>query len=333
MTIAGAGDPAEREGLAIYYYTVNQSMLNACFQNSDGDMLIVPETGTLLIRTELGVLLCAPGTIAVIPCGIKFAVELPSSTGGFQVSGRARGYALEVFGAHFELPNLGPIGANSLASPRDFSYPVAEFEDRPCDQFEFVNKFHGQIFKAPLDHSPFDVVAWHGNYAPYTYDLEKFCPIGATLFDHPDPSIYTVLTAKNSAGLPIADFVLFPTRWAVQEGTFRPPYFHKNYMSEFMGVIRGSYEAKDSSMFGPGWCTLHPVMSGHGPDTISFAEASDPTQAPQTPVKVAVGSLAFMFETSKMLKLTTWAVDSEHRDSNYYQCWRGLPKLFDSSRP
>ncbi|KAK9708506.1 hypothetical protein K7432_009588 [Basidiobolus ranarum] len=235
-TVCGAGDPSVKEGLAIHVYLANKSMVNTTFYNSDGDFLIVPQQGRLEIRTEFGYIDVDPNEICVIQRGIKFSVALPD--------GPSRGYVLEVFGSHFELPDLGPIGANGLANPRDFQTPVAAYEESQGD-WSMISKFDGELFVAEMDHCPYNVVAWHGNYAPYKYNLAHFNAMNTVTFDHPDPSIFTVLTCKSAyPGVAIADFVIFPPRWACGEHTFRPPYFHRNCMSEFMGLITGEYEAK-----------------------------------------------------------------------------------------
>ncbi|CDF37883.1 homogentisate 1,2-dioxygenase [Chondrus crispus] len=329
ITIAGAGDPADRNGLAIYTYTANKSMINCCFSSSDGDMLIVPEKGTFRFQTELGDLVVPPGHIVVIPRGIRFAVKFfdQESPGSTIYDGAARGYVLEVYSGSFELPNLGPIGANGLANPRDFRYPTASFDDKTVEYLS-ITKYQGGIFKCRLFSSPFDVVAWHGNYAPFAYDLSLFCPMNSVRFDHPDPSIFTVLTVPGPIeGLAVADFVIFPPRWSSQENTFRLPYFHRNCMSEYMGVIFGAYEAKDSQRFGPGCSTLHAAMAPHGPDAASFKRYM--RSLADTPTRSSSNELAFMFETSKMLKLTDFAMTTEYRDTSYPSCWNGLEGKFE----
>jgi homogentisate 1,2-dioxygenase len=321
ITIAGAGDPSLKSGIAIHIYSANQSMQDKAFYNSDGDFLIVPQEGRLDIRTEFGMLEVFPGEICVIQRGMLFQVSLPD--------GPSRGYILEVYNDHFKLPDLGPIGANGLANPRDFLYPTATYEDRQCD-FRVVAKFLGQLFERTQNHSPFNVVAWHGNYAPYKYDLDKFCPMNAVLFDHPDPSIFTVLTCPSTTpGVAVADFVIFPPRWQVQEHTFRPPYYHRNCMSEYMGLIRGEYEAKKGGAEGfvPGGASLHSCMTPHGPDAQAFEKATSSPE--QKPVKLA-DTMAFMFESSYLLHVTPWA--QEHNvDPNYWECWQGLKHHFQSN--
>lgn len=265
-TICGAGDAKSRHGIAIHVYLCNTSMTDKAFYNSDGDFLIVPQEGTLAITTEFGKLTAGPNEIIVIQMGMRFSVN---------VTGPTRGYILEVYNNHFKLPDLGPIGANGLANARDFKTPVACFEDRDIEGFQMISKFQGALFLAKQNHSPFDVVAWHGNYVPYKYDLAKFMVINSVSFDHCDPSIFTVLTCPSERyGTAIADFVIFPPRWSVQENTFRPPYYHRNCMSEFMGLILGRYEAKEGGFY-PGGASLHSSMTPHGPDHKCFEGASN----------------------------------------------------------
>lgn len=321
-TVCGAGSPASKEGYGIHIYAASVSMVDTCLGSADGDMLVVPQAGRLHVTTELGRLAVAPGEVAVLPRGVRFSVALPDGVG--------RGYVLESYGAHFELPALGPIGANGLAAPRDFAHPVAAFEDL-ATEFTVLHKFGGALFAAKQAFSPFNVVAWHGSHAPYKYDLARFCPVGAVAFDHPDPSIFTVLTAPSTVpGVAAADFVLFPPRWSVAEGTFRPPYYHRNAASEFMGLIRGSYDAKVASDFAPGAASLHPCMTPHGPDTGSFAAGT--AAETRTPARVGDGSLAFMFETAATPRVAPGALASPHVDRDYYRCWAGLESHFDPKR-
>ncbi|RVE45437.1 hypothetical protein evm_009872 [Chilo suppressalis] len=316
-TVCGAGDARARHGIAIHMYLCNASMDRSAFYNSDGDMLIVPQQGNLKITTEFGKMEVAPNEIAVIQQGMRFAVY---------VDGSSRGYILEVFDGHFKLPDLGPIGANGLANPRDFLTPVAHYEDLEVPDFKIISKYQGALFEATQGHSPFDVVAWHGNYVPYKYDLSKFMVINAVSYDHCDPSIFTVLTCQSTKpGVAIADFVIFPPRWSVQENTFRPPYYHRNCMSEFMGLILGSYEAKEGG-FLPGGASLHSMMTPHGPDVQCFQGASNATLKPE---KIAVGTQAFMFESSLSMAITKWGAETcQKLDAKYYECWQNLPKLF-----
>jgi homogentisate 1,2-dioxygenase len=290
------------------------------FYNADGEMLVVPEQGALAFHTELGVLEVAPGEIGVLPRGLKFRVEL--------LAEKARGYACENYGAPFRLPELGPIGANGLANTRDFLTPVAAYEDRDGD-FQLIAKFAGHLFAAAINHSPLDVVAWHGNYAPYKYDLAKFNTINTVSYDHPDPSIFTVLTSpSDTPGTANVDFVIFPPRWMVAEHTFRPPYFHRNVMSEFMGLVRGQYDAKAAQDraggFVPGGASLHNCMAGHGPDATSFTAA---VKAELKPHYIA-DTLAFMFETRLVIQPTRFALSSEALQNDYWQCWQELQKNF-----
>jgi len=313
-SMAGAGDPTMREGVGVYIFTANASMENKSFYTSDGDFLIVAQQGVLDIQTEFGKMSVKGGEICVIQRGIHFSVG---------VDGPTRGYALEVYTGHFELPNLGPIGANGLANPRDFQTPVAFYDKETKGDWTVVNKFMGKLFQAKMDHSPYNVVAWHGNYAPYKYDLTLFNTMNTVSFDHPDPSIFTVLTCPtNTPGQAAVDFVIFPERWMVHEHTFRPPYYHRNCMSEFMGLILGEYEAKKEG-FRPGGASLHSSMTPHGPDSKTFEMASS---CPLEPVKLT-GAMAFMFESSYFMKLTPYAMNSS-KNEDYYKCWQGLDAKF-----
>uniref|UniRef100_A0A158PID3 Homogentisate 1,2-dioxygenase n=1 Tax=Angiostrongylus costaricensis TaxID=334426 RepID=A0A158PID3_ANGCS len=316
-TICGGGDVVSRSGIAIHQYACNSSMTGKAFYNADGDFLIVPQEGELKITTEFGRVLVGIQEIVVIPQGIRFSID---------VNGPSRGYVLEVYGTHFQLPDLGPIGANGLANPRDFKTPVAWFEDVDIP-FEIFNKYQGSFF----DHSPFDVVAWHGNYVPFKYDLRNFNVINTVSFDHcvsfpclQDPSIFTVLTAPSvKTGTAVADFVIFPPRWGVAEDTFRPPYYHRNCMSEYMGLIVGSYEAKEGG-FRPGGGSLHSMMTPHGPDFFCFEKASNEELKPQ---RVAEGTMSFMFESSFNMVITEKA-KRENVDYEYYKDWQKLEKHF-----
>ncbi|KAJ9149917.1 Homogentisate 1,2-dioxygenase [Pleurostoma richardsiae] len=297
--LGGAGSPVLKTGLSIFIFAAGKDMAaNAAFYSSDGEFLIVLQHGLLDLQTELGRLLVRPNEIAVIPRGIRYRVTLPE--------GPSRGYILELNQGHFVLPELGPIGSNCLANPRDFQAPVASFDEDTSSDWTIVNKFNGTLFAAKQGHTPFDVVGWHGRYYPYKYDLGRFSVIGSTSFDHPDPSIYTVLTAPSDhPGTAVADFVIFPPRWLVQEDTFRPPWYHRNTMSEFMGLVCGSYDAKEGGGFRPAGASLHNIMSAHGPDADTFEKASN---GELTPVKVGEGSMAFMFESSFMIGVTDWAL-------------------------
>ncbi|MGW5120503.1 homogentisate 1,2-dioxygenase [Streptomyces noursei] len=324
-TLGGNGDATQRTGMAVHLYHVNASMERRVFGNADGELLIVPEHGGLLLRTEFGLLRVEPGHVALIPRGVRFRVELldDAPDGGRPT---ARGYVCENYGRPFELPALGPIGANGLANPRDFLAPTAAYEDVE-GPVEVVNKFCGQLWTATYDHSPLDVVAWHGNHVPYVYDLRRFNVIGSISYDHPDPSIFTVLTSpSDTPGLAGVDFVVFAPRWLVGEDTFRPPYFHRNVMTEYMGLIEGAYDAKTAGPGGfvPGGGSLHNMMSAHGPDQETFDRASAAELAPQ---KIDDG-LAFMFETRWPLTLTEQAQDAGHRQRAYDDVWQGLQRHF-----
>ncbi|MDB6048765.1 MAG: homogentisate 1,2-dioxygenase [Pseudomonas sp.] len=304
------------EGVSVYVYCANTSMDRAFF-NADGEWLIVPQTGRLRIVTELGVLQIEPQEIAVLPRGLKFSVQLLDAS--------ARGYVCENHGCALRLPDLGPIGSNGLANPRDFLTPVAQFENRD-EPVHLVQKFLGELWATQLDHSPFDVVAWHGNNVPYKYDLRRFNTLGSVSFDHPDPSIFTVLTAPSAVhGQANVDFVIFPPRWMVAEKTFRPPWFHRNLMNEFMGLIDGAYDAKAEG-FAPGGVSLHNCMSAHGPDNAT-AEKAMATEL--KPHKID-HTMAFMFETGKVLRPSRHALECRHLQTDYDACWTGMAKTFDS---
>ncbi|MCC7697219.1 MULTISPECIES: homogentisate 1,2-dioxygenase [Janthinobacterium] len=316
QTMAGNGSAEAMSGCAIHVYAANRSM-QRFFYSADGELLVVPQEGRLAIATELGLIELEPQEIAVIPRGVRFRVTLPD--------GKARGYVCENFGTAFRLPDMGPIGSNGLANSRDFLTPHASYEDIDGD-CELLAKFGGHLWRTTLDHSPLDVVAWHGNYAPYKYDLRRFNTIGSISYDHPDPSIFLVLQAPSENPLFGAiDFAIFPPRWLAAEHTFRPPWFHRNVASEFMGLIHGVYDAKAAG-FVPGGASLHNCMSGHGPDAQTFERASHSDTS--APVKVA-DTMAFMFETRTILKPTPFALNSELLQNDYFACWQGLRKHFD----
>ncbi|MGW8705793.1 homogentisate 1,2-dioxygenase [Brevundimonas sp. NPDC055814] len=311
-TYGGNGCADSGTGVGVHLYVANRSMVDRVFYSADGELLIVPQQGAQRFVTEMGVIEAAPGHILVIPRGVRFRVE---------VDGEARGYVCENYGAPFRLPDLGPIGSNGLANPRDFETPTAWFEDvdRPT---ECVQKYGGQLWVTTFDHSPLDVVAWHGNYAPCRYDTARFNTIGTVSFDHPDPSIFTVLTSpSDTPGTANCDFVIFPPRWMVAEDTFRPPWFHRNVMSEFMGLIFGEYDAKAGG-FAPGGASLHNRMSGHGPDQASWDGA---TKADLKPHKIE-NTLAFMFETRMPIRTTQWAEQTPLMQLDYDDCWTGFQK-------
>jgi homogentisate 1,2-dioxygenase len=315
-TVTTAGDADTRNGMAAHYLFVTRSMRDEYFMNCDGELLIVVQDNGLRLVTEFGVIEVSPGEICVIPRGVIFRAEL--------IGGAVRGYVCENYGASFTLPDRGPIGANCLANPRDFLTPVAAYEDRETPSLLFA-KWGGDLFRSEIGQSPLDVVAWHGNYAPYKYDLRRFSPVGALLFDHPDPSIFTVLTAPSETpGTANVDFVIFPDRWMVAENTFRPPWYHRNIMSEFMGLIYGVYDAKPEG-FRPGGMSLHNSMLPHGPDETSFEHASN---CELKPVK-QTGTMAFMFETRFPQRVTRWASELPALDEGYADCWSGLKKRFD----
>ena len=311
VTMLHARVPEDLEGCAAHLYRASKNMDGRLFVDADGELVIIPRQGAIDVQTELGRIEVAPGGIAIVPRGVKFRVRL--------LEGESLGYVAENYGPPFRLPELGPIGSNGLANPRDFEVPVAWFEDRD-EQTEVVQKSLGHLWTTTLDHSPLDVVAWHGNYAPYRYDLSRFNVIGTVSFDHPDPSIFTVLTSPSDVpGRANADFVIFPPRWMVAEDTFRPPWFHRNVMSEAMGLIAGAYDAKADG-FAPGGLSLHNLMSGHGPDVESWRKASAAELKPQ---KIE-GTMAFMVETCWPYRPTEWALERAQPD--YDMAWTGFPK-------
>ncbi|MEM7253386.1 MAG: homogentisate 1,2-dioxygenase [Pseudomonadota bacterium] len=319
-TMTTAGDVHTRTGMAAHVFHCDKPMADRYFYNADAEMLVVPHRGRLRFETECGGLEVGVKEIAVLPRGMKFSVS--------PLDGDAAGFICENFGLPFVLPERGPIGANCLANPRDFLYPVAAYQD--TDQAcQLVVKWSGRFFASALDHSPLDVVAWHGNYAPYKYDLTTFSPVGAILFDHPDPSIFTVLTAPSELpGTANVDFVIFPERWLVAENTFRPPWYHMNVMSEFMGLLHGVYDAKPDG-FVAGGMSLHNSFVPHGPDSSAFMQA---TNADLKPVKLEE-TLAFMFECRLPQHLTEYAASLETKDNSYAECWADLPRRFDANQP
>ncbi len=318
-TIATAGDAATQAGMAAHLYLVTCSMHDEYLYNADGEMLFVPQQGALRLWTEFGIIDIEPGEVAVIPRGVKLRVELRG--------GPARGYLCENYGGAFTLPERGPIGANCLANPRDFLTPVAAYEDREAPSTLYV-KWGGSLWRAGLGHSPLDVVAWHGNYAPYKYDLRRFSPVGPLLFDHADPSIFTVLTSPSEMpGTANVDFVCFPDRWLVAENTFRPPWYHMNCMSEFMGLIYGQYDAKPHG-FVPGGFSLHNTMLPHGPDVDAFEGASS---AELRPHKLE-GTMAFMFETRFPQRVTGYAATAPELQGDYNDYGQRLRKHFNPGR-
>lgn len=317
ITLAGNGSIELQTGAAIHLYCALRSMEDEFFYNADGDFLIVPQEGSLRFITEFGILDVAPGEMMVIPRGIKFQVQL--------LNEKARGYICENFGLPFRLPDLGLIGSNGLANRRDFMSPVAAFNHQEGD-FKLIAKFQGQLWQADIQHSPLDVVAWHGNYVPYKYNLSHFNTVNTVSFDHPDPSIFTVLTAPSSMpGIANVDFVIFPPRWMVAQDTFRPPYYHRNIMSEYMGLIHGIYDAKETG-FLPGGGSLHNCMSAHGPDTAAYQKAISTSLQPEYYADV----LAFMFESKQIWQVTAAAYQADFRQRDYIASWQGLRANFST---
>jgi homogentisate 1,2-dioxygenase len=320
VTMAGTGDPHAQSGAGVHLYAANRSMAGRAFYDADGELLIVPQQGRQRFVTELGVIEAEPQEIVVIPRGLRFRVEL--------IDAEARGYICENFGANFRLPERGPLGSNGLANPRDFLIPVAAYEDLDGPH-ELVGKFMGNLWSARMDHSPLDVVAWHGNCAPYKYDLRRFNVMGSISYDHPDPSIFLVLhSPSDTPGVSTIDFVIFPPRILAMQDTFRPPWFHRNIASEFLGLIHGIYDAKAEG-FLPGGASLHNSMSGHGPDAATFERAS---HADLSKPDVIRDTMAFMFETRCVLRPTRYALESGQLQSDYFRCWQGLKRHFDPTR-
>ncbi len=317
-TMTTAGDVNTQTGMAAHVYLATESMQDEYFYSADSELLVVAQLGGLRFCTEMGIIDIVPGEIAVIPRGLTFRCEV--------VDGPARGFVCENYGSKFDLPNRGPIGANCLANPRDFKTPAAFFEDREATSTVTV-KWCGGFHRCEIGHSPLDIVAWHGNYAPCKYDLSTFSPVGAVLFDHPDPSIFTVLTAPSGfEGTANVDFILFRERWNVAEHTFRPPWYHKNIMSELMGNIHGVYDAKPEG-FIPGGLSLHNMMLPHGPDRDAFEAA---TNAQLRPTRMD-NTMSFMFETRFPQHLTRFAAEEAPLQHDYIDCWAPLARKFDGT--
>ncbi|QDP00469.1 homogentisate 1,2-dioxygenase [Thalassotalea sp. PS06] len=320
ITMAANGSANGQTGMAVHHYAFNADMDSRYFCNADGELLFVPQQGELLLATECGKLTVKAGEIAVIPRGIKFQVSL--------LSDDARGYLCENYGDPLHLPERGPVGANGYSNDRDFQYPVAAYEDKEGD-FTLITKFNGNMFQCDIGHSPLDVVAWTGNSAPYKYDLSNFNVINTVSYDHPDPSIFTVLTSQTAtAGVANLDFVIFPPRWMVAENTFRPPWYHRNLMSEYMGLIEGVYDAKEHG-FVPGGASLHNCMSPHGPEADVFEKASTVELKPQR----YQNTLAFMFESRYIISPTAYALNGKERQTNYIDCWQTIEKKFNPNKP
>ena len=313
VTMVGNRPPEDLEGVAVHVYRANKDMEHRFFFDADGELLFIPQQGRLTLLTEMGRIDVAPGEVALVPRGVRFRALLPDGSG--------RGYVAENHGSLFRLPELGPIGANGLANPRDFETPVAAYEDVE-GECELIQKHGGALWTTTLDHSPLDVVAWHGNLAPWRYDLSRFNTIGTVSFDHPDPSIFTMLTSPSDVpGRANADFVIFPPRWMVAEDTFRPPWFHRNVMSECMGLIHGAYDAKAEG-FAPGALSLHNMMAGHGPDVASWQAANEAELKPHR----IEGTMAFMVESCWPFRPTEYALECGELQKDYDAAWGGFPK-------
>jgi homogentisate 1,2-dioxygenase len=325
VTLGGAGDETSGPGYGVHIYAANADMKDRCFSSADGDLLIVPQTGTLEVQTELGWLRVGPGSILLVPRSLKFAIGVPD--------GAARGWMLEVFGRRFRLPERGLIGSNGLADARHFLAPTAAYEDRTCPSgFQSVVKLGGQLFAATQAHSPFDVVAWHGNHAPFTYDLSLFSAMGSVTFDHPDPSILTVLTAPlDDHGRAIADFVVFPGRWDVLEHSFRPPFMHRNAASEINGVVR---TPSPEAGYEPGVTFISPLLASHGVATKTYDHVLGLSEeAAEGPRRLSDESLWIMFESALPFRTSKWARDTPLVDAEFAKLWEGMRSRFDPTRP
>jgi homogentisate 1,2-dioxygenase len=319
-TVAGSGDPSLREGLAVHVYVCNKSMVKRAYVNSDGDSLLVPQQGALDIQTEFGHLFVQPGEVCVIQRGLRFKIN---------VQGPTRGYILEVWGSSFELPELGPLGANGLANARDFLHPKAAYEVTKNDPWEIVYKLGGKFFKSIQQHCPFDVIAWHGNYVPFKYDLTKFVNVGSISVDHIDPSIFCVLTAKSrDPNAPLADVLIFSPRWDVASNTYRPPYYHRNAASELMGLIYGDYGGR-SDAFRPGSISFECGMVPHG---VAYEEFKAASQEPPPVIQISQQSIAFMFESSRPFTIADYAWNSEKKHEHEPKMWDNLVDNFSSHK-
>ncbi|HEY3498273.1 MAG TPA: homogentisate 1,2-dioxygenase, partial [Polyangiaceae bacterium] len=321
VTIGGAGSARLRRGYAVHLYAANRNMEERAFYDADGELLLLPELGALRILTELGVLDVRPGEVALLPRGLRFSVALREAA--------ARGYVAEVFGRHFRLPERGPIGSNGLAEARHFRTPAAWHEDRLAPGYRIAAKLGGALYEARQDHSPFDVVAWHGNHCPYVYDLALFTPAGYTRVDHPDPSIHTVLSAPlDERGTHSLDLVVFPPRWDATEGTFRPPYFHRNATTEINGIVREV--SSPGSMFVPGCLFLTPSMTPHGPVAAGVERAFSLSDAEaDKPHRYSENACWFQFETALPFSLTPWARNAPHRLHDWHSKWGSYRSYFD----
>ena len=324
FSFCGSGSAEEKKGISIMGYSFNKDMGDNFFYSIDGDWLFVPQRGNLHLDTEMGKLLVKIGEFAVIPAGVKFRVMIPGNE-----DIQHQGWICEIYGTHLHLPELGPLGANGLANPQDFKIPVADFSNEK-GEYRIFAKFLGKFFVAESENSPLDIVAWRGNYYPFKYDFRNYNTMNSVSFDHPDPSIFTVLSAMSSTpGVAILDLVVFKQRFMVAENTFRPPYYHRNIMTEFMGNIYGEYDAKPSGGFEPGCSSLHSPMTPHGPESSVFEKAST---AELEPVKYK-DTMSFMFESCFVLRIANSAIGSTGvpvEDEKYHDCWKGFQNHFNS---
>ena len=316
VTFAGAGDPCAKTGFAIHQYAASVDMVRRAAANLDGDLLVVPQEGALRVQTELGWLLVSPGEILILPRGIRFRVELPD--------GRARGFVGELFNGHYRLPERGLVGANGLADERHFRAPVASFEDLEAP-YEIVHKQGGDLWRTTVNASPFDVVAWHGRYAPFKFDLMDFNAYWGANWDHSDPSILTVLTSPHDDhGRNAVDFAVFRGRWDATQDTFRPPYMHRNSAVEFNAVIKSP---RTKGAYRPGAVTYTPYLMPHGVSVSGYeAAVGQSDEHANEPRRSSDDELWIQFESTYLLRVMPWILDSPQRDRAYTGQFEGFRK-------
>jgi homogentisate 1,2-dioxygenase len=324
VTLGGAGDGHSRRGYALHWFTANRSMDNRAFCNADGDFLLVPQLGELTLVTELGVLEVGTGQIALLPRGLRYSVVLRSPA--------ARGFIAEVYGRHFELPERGVIGANGLADARHFRTSTAWFEDRLELGYRITSKLGGVLYDAQQDYSPYDVVAWHGNYVPYVYDLAAFVPVSNVRVDHPDPSIYSVVSCPlDETGSNLLDLIVFPPRWDPTEHTFRPPFFHRNATMEWNAVVRS--DSSDGALFESGVSFLTPPMTPHGVTSAAVERAFRLDEATAAvPHRSSDQSLWIQFESSLPLQLSPLAREPSRAILDWPTVWGAYRNHFRPQR-
>lgn len=322
-TLGGAGNPALRRGFALHGYRATADMEDHAFTNADGDLLVLPQQGRLIALTEFGALEVEPGEVLLLPRGLRVSILVPD--------GEAQGYAAEIFAGHFQLPERGPIGANGLVDERHFRGPTPYYEDRLAPGFRMTHKFGGALSEATQDHSPFDVVGWHGAYLPLAYRFSAFSPVSNTAFDHTDPSAFTVLSAAlDEEGANALDLVVFPARWDPTEHTFKPPYFHRNVTTEINGIIE---DPSLNAPFTTGMVFVTPSMTPHGVRAGAverFLAKSD--EAADRPTKSSSKSLWFQFETALHFHRTEWAKRTDLAKEDWPDVWGEYGVHFDPRR-